>query len=132
MRMMKSETGKAIILTCVALLFTFSVVKCELKEDTVTISTQLGSVTGNKVLIGNNYVYEFLGLRYAIPPLNDLRFRPTTIYDIPYNDTYDATKFNCGCLQYPPVYDFTIQNVFLDVLLLCISSCISFIQFFFH
>ena len=35
----------------------------------------------------------FSGIRYAIPPLNELRFRQAQLYNKSYDGTYNATQF---------------------------------------
>ena len=71
-----------------------------ISASTVTIDTSLGKVMGNEVRLNGNDVYEFLGLRYSNPMLSNLRFRQAEEYTTPYNGTYDATSYPCGCPQW--------------------------------
>eukprot|EP01084_Bolivina_argentea_P174641 302510_1 len=69
---------------------------------TVTISTKLGDITGSvQNTSWSTNVYLFAGIRYAVPPLNALRFRPAQIYTTKYDAIYDATKFASACIQTP-------------------------------
>ena len=46
-------------------------------------------------------IYEFLGIRYGVPPVGDLRFSPSSIYTYPSPNSakYDATKYGDACYQ---------------------------------
>ena len=75
-------------------------------QESVVITTKLGQVKGNQIVSNGETIYEFLGLRYSIPLLNNLRFRQAQEYTTPYNDVLDATQYPCGCPQYN--YDATV------------------------
>eukprot|EP01084_Bolivina_argentea_P301872 520923_1 len=69
------------------------------RSDNITISTQLGYITGNVSHEWSVPIYSFYGIRYAPPPLGDLRFRPSKVQTTPWNDIYDATQYKPQCIQ---------------------------------
>eukprot|EP01084_Bolivina_argentea_P165347 287264_1 len=69
------------------------------QSQTITIDTQLGKITGNVSSVWPTKVNLFAGVRYAVPPLGNLRFRPSQVYNTPYNGIYDATQFAASCVQ---------------------------------
>eukprot|EP01084_Bolivina_argentea_P179451 310089_1 len=66
----------------------------------VIISTQLGRIEGNQhILKDRSTIYSFVGIPYAIPPLDNLRFAPSQLNTSFGNNTYNATSFGPACLQ---------------------------------
>ena len=61
----------------------------------VVIETSLGSVAGTR----NGLVNSFLGIPFAQPPINALRFRPPIAKRPWYPEVIQAVKFGPECLQ---------------------------------
>ncbi len=65
----------------------------------IVVDTKLGKVKGNSMILDNGkHVDEFIGIRYAQPPVGELRFKkpiPVTAW----NDIYDATHAKNSCMQ---------------------------------
>jgi carboxylesterase type B len=62
-------------------------------------SPHLGRILG---MVSGDDAEVFLGLPYAKPPVGDLRFAPSQLWDAPYRDdgsAYDATNFGAPCFQ---------------------------------
>ena len=59
-----------------------------------TVRTPLGEVQGSE----REGVLRFAGIRYAKPPVGDLRFRPPVPVE-PWSGVYDATSFGSSSLQ---------------------------------
>lgn len=64
--------------------------------DKTVVSTTNGPYQGEKRI---NY-YAFEGIRYARPPLGELRFQPPRPYIDVHNETVDAMKPGTPCMQY--------------------------------
>lgn len=78
-----------------------------------------GLVKGHQVSVLNKSVYEFIGIRYAKPPISDLRFKKP----IPagsWSGIYDATKKKSVCWQ--PTTEFRIEEMNEDCLFLNVWS----------
>lgn len=58
----------------------------------VKLTTRMGEVEGLSVSVPDGEVQVFRGLRFAQPPVGDLRFRPPVAAE-PWSGTYDATRF---------------------------------------
>lgn len=65
------------------------------RSNVVVIKTSLGSVAG----LQNGLVNSFLGIPFAQPPINALRFRPPKTKRPWYPEIIDAFKFGPECLQ---------------------------------
>src|SRR5215471_1415592 len=65
----------------------------------IVVNTKLGKVKGNSLLFENGkHADEFIGIRYAQPPVGELRFKkpiPVTAW----NEIYDATHAKNSCMQ---------------------------------
>ncbi|KAK7107007.1 hypothetical protein V1264_014997 [Littorina saxatilis] len=71
---------------------------CEGQAQSVTLRTPLGDVTGRVRTVLNRNVNQFLGVPYAQPPLNQLRFRnPVAVR--PWSTPLDASRFGPACPQ---------------------------------
>lgn len=106
-------------------------------KSTITITTSLGKIMGNRIDVDPIYypidsnpgmgtsdirteIYEFVGIRYGFPPINEKRFQPSTstndsfIFDGMYDSddidinsnthiykqkTYNATSYRKECVQ---------------------------------
>ena len=66
-----------------------------------TIETKSGFVQGTSQMILGKIVSSFLGIPYAKPPLNELRFRKPLPVD-PWNEIYDAKEQPPPCVQFIP------------------------------
>eukprot|EP01083_Nonionella_stella_P264722 897636_1 len=78
----------SIILICVLLI----------PSQAVIVSTKLGNIRGTVKQNKAINIYEFIGIPYAQPPLEDLRFAPSQL-NSQFNATYNATQFGPACLQ---------------------------------
>lgn len=65
----------------------------------LTIDTSSGSVHG-MIDEANPDVRQFLGIPFAQPPLNELRFAPPLPIDSPATDTIEATELPPSCMQW--------------------------------
>ena len=72
------------------------VLKCE----DVEVVSSFGRIRGIKVKInnGNDVVYQFRKIPYAVPPLGRLRFQKPVSHD-PIHGVYDATEYGPSCMQ---------------------------------
>ncbi len=61
------------IIELILLVLTFGISLC-FESDKVKVKTSSGLVEGNTVTILNKTINQFLGIPYAEPPLNSLRF----------------------------------------------------------
>ena len=67
---------------------------------TVIIDTELGTIEGTVHKVRNDQtVYSFKGIRYALPPIGSLRFRPSQLNQERWNGIYNATDFGSTCIQ---------------------------------
>jgi carboxylesterase type B len=57
----------------ILLLLTFGISLC-IESNNVKVKTSSGLVEGNTVIVLNKTINQFLGIPYAEPPLNSLRF----------------------------------------------------------
>ncbi|XP_071112432.1 carboxylesterase 1D-like [Haliotis cracherodii] len=63
-----------------------------------TVTTNLGRMFGRVRRFGNEFVYQFLGVRYAVAPIGRLRFKKP----VPrgrWTGTLDASRFGPSCAQ---------------------------------
>eukprot|EP01084_Bolivina_argentea_P140230 246594_1 len=69
--------------------------------ETVTITTSLGEIKGieDAKTVAPITLYIFLGIAYANPPVDNLRFRQTVLNTTKWNSVYDATNFGSECVQ---------------------------------
>ena len=65
----------------------------------VTISTQLGEITGISMDAFSRTVYNFNGIGYSTPPIGDLRFRQARLNTSGWSGVYDATQAGPTCIQ---------------------------------
>ena len=81
-------------------LFFFSYYKFENEQNRINpvVRTKNGQIRGHQVNVLNKDVYEFVGIRYAQPPIGDLRFKkPVAVAN--WTDVYDATETRNICWQ---------------------------------
>ncbi|RWS25486.1 acetylcholinesterase-like protein [Leptotrombidium deliense] len=76
--------------------------------ESVTVETKSGLIEGFKKNLFGNYVNTFLGIPYAQPPINSLRFKRPIAIDR-WNQTLQAMKLKPNCLQY---YDVRLASMF--------------------
>lgn len=68
------------------------------EEDVPLVRTDSGLVAGERVMVGDRQVEAFLGIRYAEPPVGELRFeKPRPV--APWKGTYNATRMPTPCWQ---------------------------------
>ncbi|XP_017772388.1 PREDICTED: acetylcholinesterase [Nicrophorus vespilloides] len=74
---------------------------CSAREPPILTIPNQGQLQGMEMsLIRTQRIIAYLGIPYAHPPLNQLRFAPPQIDPIPsWEGVYDATKFKDPCLQ---------------------------------
>ena len=69
---------------------------------TIEVNTKLGKISGNQ----QEGYQEFLGLRYAEPPIGELRYEPPqliTAYSAPYDATEIGNTPPQAYLEDPPL-----------------------------
>ena len=72
---------------------------CHGQVQRVTVRTPLGNISGRvTAVLRDGNVHQFLGVPYAEPPLNELRFRKPVPVP-PWSNTLDATEFGDQCPQ---------------------------------
>lgn len=77
-----------------------------LDPSTPTANTTSGLIIGHAAP-NRSEVTEFLGIRYAEPPVGDLRFAPPKRYNAPTGTVYNALDWSPDCLSNkPPVSPF--------------------------
>jgi para-nitrobenzyl esterase len=69
-------------------------------DDTVVVDTDLGAIRGT----ARDGIARFAGIRFAAPPVGDLRFRPPAPPE-PWEGEYDATRFAHVSPQNPSLMD---------------------------
>jgi len=79
--------------------------------DSLTVKTEQGKVTGKTINDGK--VKAFLGLRYAAPPVGDLRWKAPEPA-AKWNSQRDATKFGAHCAQNRVFEDMIFQDAGLS------------------
>lgn len=67
-----------------------------ISDDKIVVNTTNGPYRGEKRV---NY-YAFEGIRYARPPLGELRFQPPRPYTLVHNETVNVTIPGPACIQY--------------------------------
>ncbi|XP_046544374.1 carboxylesterase 4A-like [Haliotis rubra] len=80
------------------LLFIVVVLSSTQGQGDPTVTTNLGRMFGRVQRFGNNFVYQFLGVRYAVAPVGRLRFKKP----VPrgrWTGTLDASRFGPPCAQ---------------------------------
>jgi carboxylesterase type B len=71
---------------------------CEANIDQIVISTTSGRIKGQQLDFDGHQVLSFSGIRYAKPPVGELRFAKPHPVD-PWNHIYDATSQGNSCWQ---------------------------------
>lgn len=80
--------------------------KLKQPEAPIVVSTNNGMLRGFQRTVGTNIVSIFLGIPYAQPPINKLRFRrPEPVQS--WKGIRDATRFSSQCIQFKPNQTFT-------------------------
>ena len=79
------------------------------------IITKLGSIQGVTQVISNAHgsakaIHKFLGIPYAIPPIDSLRFAPPRPHKGWGETVYQATSFKCICMQLIHHYNSSIRQ----------------------
>lgn len=69
------------------------------RKQSVMVETKSGKVEGMKGIVMDHEVSSFLGVPYAMPPLDTLRFRKTQPLK-PWNGIYNASSFKPHCMQF--------------------------------
>ena len=77
---------------------------------TITISTHLGKIQGNSLTANSQTIFNFNGIPYAVPPIGDLRFRPSKLNTSPWNGTFDGTKVGPICCQSPQFHSAQVMD----------------------
>nr|CAI5868611.1 unnamed protein product [Callosobruchus analis] len=92
-------TTQNLVCSLAFLFFHTVVFKCITDAQNITVTTANGKILGrqNQTSDGTVY-YAFKGIRYAQPPLDDLRFEPPVPIEA-WNGTYDATEDKSECMQ---------------------------------
>jgi len=76
---------------------------CECFQNTRIVHTKYGKVQGLvKSVPGFGFVDQYLGIPYATPPVQDLRFVPP-VAPIPWQKVYMAKSFHSVCPQNLPM-----------------------------
>ncbi|XP_045478007.1 uncharacterized protein LOC123683151 [Harmonia axyridis] len=90
------------------------------KAAVITVDTPLGLYGGCYLTsrLGKT-IYTFRGIRYAEPPINELRFKPPVPVK-PHNGIYDATKDGPVCPQ-PTKFKISEDCLLLNVYTTCIN-----------
>lgn len=113
------EIVRRILFTLLLSTFNVSLFKCDVSEEpTLTIST--GQIKGKSVLFRGCEVHQFLGIPFAEPPLDELRF----IKPVPkssWSNILDVKEWKPHCMQtYLPGfndgYSFDEDCLFLNVI----------------
>ncbi|WAR27707.1 CEL-like protein [Mya arenaria] len=79
--------------------------KCDVfaTNETVKCKTKLGIFTGTltecEFDFSKRFVMRFLKIPFAMPPVDNLRFRRPIPFGFNGNETYDATRFGPACMQ---------------------------------
>ncbi|XP_073418530.1 acetylcholinesterase isoform X1 [Dendrobates tinctorius] len=68
-------------------------------DSVLLITTRSGKVRGTRLNVLSSHVTGFLGIPFAEPPVDKLRFRRTEPKK-PWTDVFDATKYPNACYQY--------------------------------
>eukprot|EP01084_Bolivina_argentea_P112647 200891_1 len=71
-------------------------------SETITIGTQLGKIEGNVIKPKSTEfqtIYTFWGIKYAVPPIGNLRFRPAILNTSKWNGVYNGTNYGPICMQ---------------------------------
>ena len=68
--------------------------------DVVTdvVVTESGPIVGKEVQYDGQTVSQYLGIPFAEPPIEELRFRKPVMIQ-PWNSTYQALRFQASCIQ---------------------------------
>lgn len=69
-------------------------------EDELLVTTKSGQVQGKLLPVLDGEVRAFLGIPYAKPPVENLRFRPPQPAD-PWQGVKNATNYGNSCFQLP-------------------------------
>lgn len=64
------------------------------------VQTKYGAVRGQlrKTIFDRKPFYSFRGIRYASPPVSELRFKPPQPPE-PWSNVYDAFEYGSECIQ---------------------------------
>ncbi|KAM4037645.1 acetylcholinesterase [Anomaloglossus baeobatrachus] len=68
-------------------------------ESELLVTTRSGKVRGTRLSVLSSHVAGFLGIPFAEPPVDTLRFRRTEPKK-PWSDVFDATSYPNACYQY--------------------------------
>ncbi|KAG1667819.1 Acetylcholinesterase [Nymphon striatum] len=92
--------SEMVFLQLFVLLCSVAVIKCSTNSESVTLHTVSGPIKGKRQSTLDGQVDSFLGIPYAKPPINDLRFRRPAPVER-WCDVRDATNKPNACTQYP-------------------------------
>ena len=100
------------MLCSLAIILLHCCIFCLFAKEQITTKTELGWIIGNIIETSSgtgdspSQIYEFLGIRYGVPPVGDLRFRPSSVNSYSFSDhdssasqVYDATNYGPACYQ---------------------------------
>ena len=65
----------------------------------ISVSTSLGTLVGTKQLVQNKTINVFYGVPYAVPPVNELRFKRTKLISKFPKEPYYALDYTPHCQQ---------------------------------
>ena len=122
----------------IALVYIFILSIESLSNNHIQVKTDLGWIKGNilettttsvdQLQDNPSKIYEFLGIRYGVPPVGNLRFRPSSVYSYPFSSSFsstpnsqliDATSYGPACYQlYGSRYNITNMSedcLFLNI-----------------
>ena len=88
------------------------------KTDDVKVNTKLGPIIGLTQIIDGKELYEFRGIRYAKPPINELRFKKPIPINKPWTEPVNATQWPNPCYQISTNSQFLNKNLSEDCLYL--------------
>ena len=81
-----------------------SVPKSELTDrpsSLISLKTDLGTIIGYRKEVENRTINVFYGVPYAVPPINELRFKKSRIINKFPEEPYSALNFKPHCAQSP-------------------------------
>lgn len=78
--------------------FNFTFLRCDVSSEDLTLKISTGQIKGKSVPFRGSNVYQFLGIPFAEPPLDDLRFKKP-VAKKPWDNILLVDKWGPHCIQ---------------------------------
>ncbi|XP_015790112.1 acetylcholinesterase [Tetranychus urticae] len=119
--LLKMKPINSLLFTILVFTFNFTFLQGNASSEDPTLTISTGQIKGKSVSFRGSQVYQFLGIPFAEPPLNELRFTKP-VPKKPWDNVIPVNKWGPHCIQpefpgfnegYPSDEDCLVLNVFV-------------------